>query len=76
MPSAVADFRNVVSSSIVSKVFSLLVHSRDEVLVVLDVYVYHVMVPIIPGGCEILLQRGVGAVARHGEDHVVDAIRV
>ena len=50
------------------------VHGRDEVLVVFDVDVHDVVVAIGPGGLEIFLQRGMGAVAGNGEKHVVDAI--
>jgi hypothetical protein len=74
MPSAVAVAKKAVNSSVVSKVFRLQEHGRDEVLVVFDVDVHDVMVPVGPSGVEILFQRGVGAVAGNGEEHVVDAI--
>ena len=74
MPSTVAVARKAVSSSGVSKVLRPFVHGRDEVLVVFDVDVHDVVVAIGPGGLEIFLQRGMGAVAGNGEKHVVDAI--
>ena len=75
MPSTVAVARNLVSSSIVSKVFRLFVHGRDEVLVIFDVDVDDVVVSIGARGVEVPFQRSVRAVARHGEKHVIDAIR-
>lgn len=55
MPSAVAAARNEVSSSIVSKVFRLLIHGCDEILVIFDMDIHDVMVSIGARGIEILL---------------------
>lgn len=75
MPSTVAVARKAVSSSGVSKVLRPFVHGRDEILMVFNVDVHDVVVAIGPGGLEIFLQRGMGAVAGNGEKHVVDAIK-
>lgn len=54
MPSAVAAARNEVSSSIVSKVFRLLIHGCDEITVIFDMDIHDVMVSIGARGIEIL----------------------
>ena len=74
MPSRVARVKNPCSSSVVSKVFRLLVHLLDEVLVVFDVEIHDILISVRPRAFEIVLQRRVRTVARHREEHVVDAI--